>query len=255
MKKYLLIFTLFLFTSCDSDNFIAQKCKKMSSKDISCVVYDNYSPNLLECISRLNIGMPKCFKSLNSKLFLEDNIVIFGAFISINTINKSVIFDFEKFDTEVNYNYRYSFDVLINNHEKVYIEGIQTSVNNIKENAILFLSQPDSVCNCYELEQIKYFGNTLLPNLSVSLTIETTDINGLTKQEWELFSFCMKELISIYEDRREIISINKWGVKFSSLSLEKKIAVSEYVNFRMNLIFEKQSSNSPTTAQSTVPEK
>lgn len=175
---------------------------------------------------------------LNDSIRSEENLFWFSSIIDINYEEKEVLFSFHKIGKLYPIiHVSNCMEVSIENDDTILVENNLGTIDDIKRIAKEYISNPNSNCNYFKKEVIDYFGEVELPIIGTQLIFKVRNKKGLTINEWKIFFDCMHELLSVYEEKRNEISMNKWNIKYDSLDIEKKIAVTKRVNYILFLFF------------------
>jgi len=177
--------------------------------------------------------------NLNDSISLNNPFICMESAIGIDSDKEDVRYIFFSYDFIPRIENRNFLIVSIKDENTILVNNEMNKISNIKKLTKNFISQPDSICNCYETKDFVFFGKVEIPKRGIQLSINIKNKEGLTKKEWRLFFNTMHEIISVYEEKRNEISMSKWGVKYDSLDLDKKIIVTEIANLIMFIFFDK----------------
>lgn len=177
----------------------------------------------------------KVTNMINDSLIKRDYIQIFSV-QSINDFTKEVTFNLYVNDNFYYSTVRYFFQVSINSEDSILVENKLINIDeidNIEKLANEFIISQDS-SNSYK-EKVDFFGEVCFVKTGLKLYVKGKDKKGLSKEMWKIVLKCMRQLVSVYENKKDEISMKKWGVKYETLSFEKKIAVCEMTGFLIRI--------------------
>jgi len=176
---------------------------------------------------------------LNDSINLKESVIRFESAIITDPDKETAEFGFV-FDNEiVQFDIHNSIIISINDENILLNNSKKIEPYNIKKIVKEFISEPDSICNCYETVTFDFFGEVEFPQRGILLSVSIKDKKGLTVNEWKKIYNIIHEIISVYKEKRNEISMGKWGVKYDLLDFEKKIAVTEFSGFLMFIYINK----------------
>jgi len=118
------------------------------------------------------------------------------------------------------------------------LDNYFTKPDEMKDNVLKFMSRSDEECNCYYEKEIKHFGIVSIPKGGFLLSVKLDDRDFISYKQWHLLLECIEELYFVNGERLDQISNTKWGINFSTLSIDKKESVMDFQNFLMFILFE-----------------
>ena len=131
------------------------------------------------------------------------------------------------------------FYICIKDEKTIFIQHKQANISDLKEKAKKYIFEPDSLGKNIVLRKkhTDSFGEVEVSKVGVILSINAQE-NRLSSNEWLLFFKSLRELINVFEDKRDSFSVKKTGKKFNSLTFEEKEAISDIVGYQITLFFD-----------------
>lgn len=121
----------------------------------------------------------------------------------------------------------------------LYINDVKSSLPQIIELGNNYIYNDTARIKRFSRKQfIPFLGDINKSKVSALIKVETHNENQLTLQEWNLLFNTFDKLIHIIENRKDTISFYKWNVPYHQLPFEKKMAVTEFANFSITIVFE-----------------
>ena len=135
---------------------------------------------------------------------------------------------------------RLVFDICIKD-EKTFIQYEQASLDGLKERAKKYLFEIDSIDKSIALKKqhTDLFGEVEIPKVGVILSINAKE-NKLSSNEWLLLFRCLHEIVDVFEENRDSLSMEKLGKNFNALTFEQKEAISDIADYHILLIFDSE---------------
>jgi hypothetical protein len=135
---------------------------------------------------------------------------------------------------EINWDFIEETDVIPHIHERlvfyvcikdstILVQNKQAEIKELEEKVKKYFFEPDSLDRNIVLrkEYIDSIGVVEVPNALIFLSINAKG-NSVSLNEWLLFFKCLHELVDIFENERDRLSIELTGKKFQSLTFEQK---------------------------------
>ena len=69
------------------------------------------------------------------------------------------------------------------------------------------------------------------------MSVDIKDNNGFSISDWRVFYNCLHELIKLFEDERNKISLKVWDKDYDSLSFQEKEKIIDLAGYRINIEF------------------
>jgi biopolymer transport protein ExbD len=127
-------------------------------------------------------------------------------------------------DTEINFNQRNIFEVLVNSANMLLVEGKPGNLQTLKEDTKTFFLNPNNDPNLPEkkLEQINLMGDVYVSKGVISLKND----RGTS---YEMYIKVQNELTRAFQEMRDELSVERFGTKYDKLSAEKQEAVQSVI--------------------------
>ena len=71
----------------------------------------------------------------------------------------------------------------------------------------------------------------------VYMKVHIEDNNGFSISDWRVFYNCLYDLIKLFEDERNKISLKIWDKDYDSLSFQEKEKIVDLAGYRINIEF------------------
>ena len=115
-------------------------------------------------------------------------------------------------DTEVNFNQRNIFEILVNSANMLLVEGKEGNLLTLKDETKKFFLNPNNDPNLPEkkLEQIDLMGDVYVSKGVISLKND----RGTS---YEMYIKVQNELTKAFQEMRDELSVEKFGVKYNNL--------------------------------------
>jgi hypothetical protein len=124
---------------------------------------------------------------------------------------------------------------------KIYLNRKLSHISELREVADNFLFHPDSSLwyPSNKEREIDFFGKTEFPMIPVVLIVDGKRNRGLSIEEWQFFFDCMNEIITVYDNRMNEVSLEKWNMNYKSLSVEEQEAIWDMAGYNINLFLDR----------------
>jgi biopolymer transport protein ExbD len=115
-------------------------------------------------------------------------------------------------DTEINFNQRNIFEILVNSANMLLVEGKEGNLATLKEETKKFFLNPNNDINLPEkkLERIDLIGDVYVSKGVISLKND----RGTS---YEMYIKVQNELTRAFQEMRDELSVEKFGVKYNNL--------------------------------------
>lgn len=195
--------------------------------------------------------------SVNSKIFpeicrlLNDSILAKQESFYMNTIFIHEIIDMDIKDTIIDFKLKfYPMDkipftdvttlYIILDNDSLFINNSSYKLKEIKPFVKDFIFNPSSSFGHYAIDRYytRHWGEIEVSRVTATLVANIRKNNGLSIDEWRMYFNCLKELISVFEEKQNEIALTEWGLNFNSLSDEQKLDLQEIASYRIWLYFD-----------------
>ncbi|NMC98715.1 MAG: hypothetical protein GYA62_03200 [Bacteroidales bacterium] len=227
-------FILLLFIGCNQSNN-NQKIERI-----------NNATSVSEIVSlAYELSDDSLFYMLCNKLndsIMNESFFWLQTMTDIYTTRKEVGWSFVKIKEAVfpEVSDRLLLHVCIRNKNTILINNHYSNIKDIKKIAEDYIFNPDSsdrhITNF--ITKVDLIGDIEISKVAVFLSIDVKREKRLTVEEWRFYFKCMHELMKIYENKKNEISLAKWNKEYDSLSFDQKVAVTSVVDYRLYLVFE-----------------
>ena len=133
------------------------------------------------------------------------------------------------------------FSICIDGEKTVFVQYKQTNIDKVKEEMEKFLFEFGNLDKslAYRKKHTDLFGEVEIPKASVILSINAKN-NKISSNEWLLFFKYLHLFLGIFENKRDNLSIEKFGKNFNSLTFEQKEAIFDIDGCHIVLIFDRE---------------
>ena len=245
MTKILFLIIVFILGCCNSKKQDIQYQEEL------------LDTSYLEELNTIPALVIKAYKSIDEDVFFEtcqilndsignrtDNYISLLAVtnvIIINEIINEIRLGFVEENKPLpNISDRIVFDICIKD-EKVFVQYEQSGIEDLKERAKKYIFEIDSIDKDIALRKkhTDLFGEVEVSKVGVILSVNAKE-NKLSSNEWLLFFRCLYEIVNVFENNRDKLSIEKLGKNFNSLTFEQKEAISDIAGYHIMLIFDNE---------------
>ena len=135
--------------------------------------------------------------------------------------------------------------VCIKDEKTIFVSHKQIEINNLRKNINKYIFEPNSFDKDIVSKKVNTdtFGEIEVSKVGVILSINAKG-EKLSSNEWLLFFKCLREVVTVFENERDILSIKKTKKNYNSLNFEQKKVITEVIGYPIMLIFDKECSPS-----------
>lgn len=96
-----------------------------------------------------------------------------------------------------------------------------------------YMLQSDSICHCYQTVYTKLWGQVMLPQRGILLSMKIPQ-DKVSLIDYDTFFKYLRQISLYHNDKLNRVSYQKWGKSFDRLTIEQKFAVADY--FRLVVV-------------------
>lgn len=179
---------------------------------------------------------------LNDSLLLQEKSLKMAVFTDVNlqdsTINWCLLcYTNESELLKVSDRYFFNIDLYKGGHIKALNVPIQLS--DIRSSAKDYIFYPDSINikRIFTKRNINQKDEIDVSGAGVYMKVHIKDNNGFSVSDWRVFYNCLYELVNLFEDQRNEISLKIWNEDYDSLSFKEREDVVDLAGYRINIEF------------------
>lgn len=179
---------------------------------------------------------------LNDSLLLQKESLKMSVFTDVNmsdsTIDWSLCYDEESEPLKVSDRYFFNIDLDKGGH--IRIQETPAQLSDIRGLARDYIFYPDSASRkrVFTKRNIDRKREIEVSGAGVHLKVHIKSNNGFSVSDWQIFYKCLHELIELFEDERNKMSMQVWGKDYASLSFQEKDKIIDFTGYRINIEFE-----------------
>lgn len=179
---------------------------------------------------------------LNDSLLLQKSSVKMAVFTDIN-LSDSIInwcllsYNDESEVLKVSDRYFFNIDLYKGGDMKAQDSLIQLS--DIRSLVIDDKFYPDSTSRkrIFKKRNINLKEDVEVSDAGVYMRVHIKGGNGFSVSDWQAFYNCLHELIKLFDDERNRISLKTWNKNYDSLSFREKEKIADFASYRINIEF------------------
>lgn len=179
---------------------------------------------------------------LNDSLLLQKNSLKLAVFTDVNWSDSTINWCLWGYDNEyevLKVSDRYFFNIELYQGGDVKAQGIPVSLSNIPSLVIDYIFYPDSISRkrIFTKRDINQKKGIEVSNAGVYMKVYIKENNGFSVSDWRVFYDCLGEIVRLFEDERNKISLKIWNKDYDSLSFQEKAEIIDLAGYRINIEF------------------
>lgn len=180
--------------------------------------------------------------SLNDSLLLQKNNLKIAVFtdvdLSNNTIGWCLYYNEASEPLKVaDRNFLY-IDLYKGGH--IQMQNVPVQLSDIRSLAIDYIFDPDSASRSriFTKRTINQKEEIEVASAGVCMKVHIKENDFFSVSDWRVFYGCLRELIKLFEDERNNVSLKIWDKDFHSLLFQEKEKIVDLAGYRINIEFE-----------------
>lgn len=122
--------------------------------------------------------------------------------------------------------------ISVGQRENLDLIPLETLIDSLNA----YMLQSDSICHCYQAVYTKLWGQVMLPQRGILLSMKIShDKESLI--DYDTFFKYLRQITLYYNDKLNRVSYQKWGKSFDRLTTEQKFEVADYFRLLVVLHF------------------
>ena len=184
----------------------------------------------------------KLCMSLNDSLLSQTNNLKIAVFTDINSLDSTISWCLLRYADEYEQpkvSDRYFFYIDLYKEGNIKAQNSPTLLSNIHSLVVNYIFHPDSISKkrIFTKRNINTKEEMEVSDAGVYMKIHIKDNNGYSVSDWRFFYNCLSELVKLFEDERNKISLKIWDRDYDLLSFQEKIKIVDLVGYRINIEF------------------
>ena len=179
---------------------------------------------------------------LNDSLLLKKGSVKMAVFTNVNLSDSTIGWCLLGYNDEAELlreTDRYFFNIDLYEGGHIKVQNIPTQLYDIRGLAVDYIFYPDSASRkrIFTRRNINQGEELEVSGAGVYMRVDIKDNNGFSISDWRVFYNCLHELIKLFEDERNKISLKVWDKDYDSLSFQEKEKIIDLAGYRINIEF------------------
>lgn len=179
---------------------------------------------------------------LNDSLLLQKNSLKMAVFTNVNLLDSTINWCLLCYNDEselLRVSDRYFFNIDLYKGGHIKAQNVPIQLSDIRSSVIDYIFYPDSVNRkrIFTKRNINQKDEIEVSGAGVYMKVHIKDNNGFSVSDWRVFYNCLYELVKLFEDERNKISLRIWNKDYDSLSFQEKEDVIDFAGYRINIEF------------------
>lgn len=183
----------------------------------------------------------KLCMSLNDSLLLQKNNVTMAVFTNVDlsdsTINWCLCYDEVSESSKVADRLFLYIDLYKGGH--ISIQSVPAQLSDIRSLAIDYIFCPDSLSrkHVFTKRNINQKEVIEVSSAGVYVKVHMKEDDYFSVSDWRFFYDCLRELIKLFDDERNNMSLKIWNKDYISLPFREKEKIVDLAGYRINIEF------------------
>lgn len=179
---------------------------------------------------------------INDSLLLKKGGVKMAVFTNINLSDSTIDWCLSCYNDETELlraTDRYFFNIDLYEGGHIKVQNTPTQLSDIRGLAVDYIFYPDSASRrrIFTRRNINQEEELEISGAGVYMKVHIEDNNGFSISDWRVFYNCLYDLIKLFEDERNKISLKIWDKDYDSLSFQEKEKIVDLAGYRINIEF------------------
>lgn len=184
----------------------------------------------------------KLCTSLNDSLLLQSNNLKMAVFTDLNFSDSTINWCLVRYSDESELSKvsdRYFFNIDLYKGRDIKAQNAPTQIANIRNFVIDYIFYPDSISRRRIFTKRNIGGKEVIEvsGAGVYMKVHVKENNGFSVSDWRFFYKCLYELVKLFDDERNEMSLKIWNKDFNSLSFQEKEKIIDLIGYRINIEF------------------
>ena len=187
-------------------------------------------------------AFPKLCTLLNDSLLLKKGGVKMAVFTNINLSDSTIDWCLSCYNDETELlraTDRCFFNIDLYEGGHIKVQNTPTQLSDIRGLAVDYIFYLDSASRrcIFTRRNINQEEELEISGAGVYMKVHIEDNNGFSISDWRVFYKCLYDLIKLFEDERNKISLKIWDKDYDSLSFQEKEKIVDLAGYRINIEF------------------
>lgn len=179
---------------------------------------------------------------LNDSLLLQKGSLKMAVFTNINLSDSTIDWCLLRYNDEselLRVSDKYFFNIDLYKEGNIKAQNAPIQLSDIRSSVIDYIFYPDSLTRkrIFTKRNIDQKNEIEVSGAGVYMKVYIKENNGFSVSDWRDFYNCLYELVKLFEDERNKISLRIWNKDYDSLSFQEKENVVDYAGYRINIEF------------------
>lgn len=179
---------------------------------------------------------------LNDSLLSQSNSLKMAVFTDVNFLDSTINWCLIRYAHEYEFlkvSDRYFFNIDLYKGGYVKAQNTPTQLSNVRSLVEDYIFYPDSISRkrIFIKQNISQKEEFEVSGAGVCMKVHLRDNNGFSVSDWQAFYSCLYDLINLFDDERNKISLKIWNKDYNLLSFQEKETIVDLVGYRINIEF------------------
>lgn len=179
---------------------------------------------------------------LNDSLMFQSNSLKMAVFTDVNFLDSTINWCLIRYANEselLKVSDRYFFNIDLHKGGYIIAQNAPTQLSNVRSLAKDYIFYPDSISRkrIFIKQNISPKEEFEVSGAGVCMKVHLRDNNGFSVSDWQIFYSCLYDLIKLFDDERNKISLKIWNKDYNLLSFQEKETIVDLVGYRINIEF------------------